>query len=106
MRAYNVNISTMIQRGTIQDTTAILQLYKNVINVYPDQMTQRVDELTLGSVKSALWQATLRGTVLVMFQNENLIGFFKTYTNEFCRHAHVHSNLTIMIDPTNVGTKL
>ncbi|CAF4421672.1 unnamed protein product [Rotaria socialis] len=73
-------------------------------------MTQRIDELTLGSVNSALWQATLCGIVLVMFQNENLIGFFKTYTNEFCRQTHVHSNLTIMIDPTSVrqgfGTEL
>jgi GNAT superfamily N-acetyltransferase len=87
----------------LNDAPNILELYKKVASIYPDNLTQQVDEITLRYVESVLQHANLYGLILLMYKDGNLIGFLKAYTSEFRRKGHILTNATIMIDPTALG---
>jgi RimJ/RimL family protein N-acetyltransferase len=95
-----------IRRGTVDDTWNIFELYKKVSSIYPDSLAQQVDEISFSYIKSIIEDAHLRGLILLMFNNENLIGILKGYTSEFRRKAHVLTNVTMMIDSNTVGQGL
>jgi hypothetical protein len=44
----------VIRRGTLEDASDILELYKKVASVYSDRLTQQVDELTLTYIQTTL----------------------------------------------------
>ena len=93
----------LIRRGTVEDAPEILELYKEVASIYPDRLTQQIDEITLTYIQSILHQACLRGLVLLMFENGKLLGYMKGYTSEFRRQAHVLGNGTAMVKPSSIG---
>ena len=95
-----------IRRGTLDDALNIFQLYKKVSSIYPDSLAQQVDEITFSYIKSIIEDAHLLGLILLMFDNENLIGIVKGYTSRFRRKAHVLTDVTIMMDPDTVGQGL
>lgn len=57
----------------------------------------------MSQIQSIIKESRIRGLALVMYHNENLIGFLKAFTSEFRRKAHVLTNSTMMIDPTVIG---
>jgi len=93
----------LIRRGTLDDAPAVLDLYKKVSYKYPNNLMQESDELTLPYIQQTLRLASERGLVLLIFEQEKLIGYMKGYTSEYRRHAHVLNNVTAMIDPTVVN---
>lgn len=101
----NENIP-FIRRDTLDDALDIFELYKKVSSIYPDSLAQQIDEITFSYVKSIIKDAHLRGLILLMFNNKNLIGFLKGYTSEFRRKAHILTNVTMMVDPNAVGQGL
>jgi hypothetical protein len=66
-----------IRQGTLDDALNIFELYQKVSSIYPDSLAQHVDEITFSHIKSLIEQANLRGLILLMFNNENLIGILK-----------------------------
>jgi len=90
----------LIRRSTLSDAPNIMGLYKKVVSIHQDRLTQEIDEITLPYIQSILQQAHLRGLALVMFVDGKLVGFLKAYTSEFRRQAHILMNVTVMIEPT------
>lgn len=103
MRHHNVTNRVMIRPAVKEDAPAILQMYKNVAQAHPTQITVRKDEVDLPMVKSFIEQATIRGLARVLCEDAKPVAFLKAYTSEYCRYAHILTNGTLIVDPTKVG---
>lgn len=98
-RFQSTRTEPVIRSSTLHDAPAIFNLYKRVSSAYPENISQQVDELSLPFVKSEITKALLRGLTLTISDNYQLFGFFKAYTSEYRRYAHVLTNATLIIDP-------
>jgi hypothetical protein len=101
-RFYSKN-NLLVRRSIPEDAPGVLDLYNKVTCKYPNKLAQEIDELTLSYIQDTLQLASKRGLVLLMFEQEELIGYIKAYTSEYRRHAHILTNATAMMNPIRMN---
>ncbi len=89
---------TVIRKANLTDISKIYRLYKIVAEVYPNNLTQSVDEITLDYVTETINKGLKQGLVLVI-DNGDIIGYLKAYTSPFKCLSHVLTHGTMMIHP-------
>ncbi len=95
----------IIRKATLDDANGIFDVYKKSAKVYPENLTQYEDELTLDYIKSEIKNALERGLILVAVNNNKIIGSLKAYTSKYRKLAHILANATFTSSPTFDGKK-
>lgn len=89
----------IIRKATLDDLGKIYELYKIVSTVNRGNLTQEEDEITLDYISEVLNQGLERGLILVIEQDNKIIGYLKAFTSPFRSLAHVLTNATMIIHP-------
>ena len=89
---------TTIRNANLGDLYGIKNLYLDITEKYPDNLTPFTNEVTDDFIFDGLQAALERGGALVM-ENENkeIIGYGKGYTSKNIRKAHIFDNTTVII---------
>lgn len=90
---------SIIRKATPNDLGKIFDLYQLVSEVNQGNLTQEKDEITLEYVEEMLRCGLERGLILVIEEDEKIVGYLKAFTSEFRCLAHVLTNATMMIHP-------
>jgi hypothetical protein len=94
----------IIRKVKKEDTQQVYELYKAVSKAYPGRLTQYEDEIFLKYIESDVIQKSLDlGIMLVVEENEKIIGIFKAYTEPYKLLAHILTNATLMIHPEHTS---
>jgi ribosomal protein S18 acetylase RimI-like enzyme len=89
----------IIRSANRWESQQIYELYQVVSTLNLGNLTQEEDEITLKYVGEEVEQGLARGLVLVLEQENQIIGYLKAFTSPFRCLAHVLTNATMMVHP-------
>jgi L-amino acid N-acyltransferase YncA len=89
----------IIRKATRNDIWSLYELYKIVARVNRGNLTQEEDEIPLKYISEVVKNGIERGLVLVIDQENQIIGYLKAFTSRFRCLAHVLTNATMMVHP-------
>jgi len=89
----------IIRKATRNDIWSLYELYKIVARVNRGNLTQEEDEIPLKYISEVVKNGIERGLVLVLDQENQIIGYLKAFTSRFRCLAHVLTNATMMVHP-------
>ena len=89
----------IIRKAALKDIHQLYKLYKIVARFNRGNLTPEEDEITLKYIGQVLQKAIERGLVLVVEQENQIIGYLKAFTSPFRCLAHVLTNATMMVHP-------
>ncbi len=92
-------VQSSLRKATPNDLWKIFDLYKIVAQVNRGHLTQEEDEITLEYVSEMLRLGTERGLILVLEEDDKIIGYLKAFTSQFRCLAHVLTNATMIVHP-------
>ena len=95
----------LIKKANIDDAESVCELYKNSASVYPENLTQYVDELDVNYIKNEIKNAIERGIILLAVDNGRVVGCFKAYTSKYRKLSHIMANATFVVSPNSTGEK-
>lgn len=98
---------TTIRNANLGDLSGIKNLYLDITEKYPDNLTPFTNEVTDEFIYEGLQAALERGGALVM-ENENkeIIGYSKGITSQNIRKAHILDNTTIIVRSDYMGSMI
>jgi|GEM_PF-1750247 len=88
---------TTIRNANLGDLYGIKNLYLDITEKYPDNLTPFTNEVTDDFIFDGLQAALERGYAFVMEKDDEIIGYSKGYTSKNIRKAHILENITTII---------
>jgi hypothetical protein len=91
-------MSTFIRNANLGDLNGIKNLYLDITEKYPDNLTPFTHEVTDAFVYEGLQAALERGVAQIMVDDVgDVVAYFKGFTSKNIRKAHILDNATMIV---------